>query len=217
MDSVHVPVGRWGGLFPDGGPTIRYTDLRMTTEGEYSITRRWDGEAILKAVRNIVGSTRHWIIVDGTANVGGETILWALHSAKVVAIEKDSHTCQILQHNVALYGLSDRVEIVNGDTCRLWPLYPCDMVCLDPPWGGPDYKNTQDLELFMGDRLLHELVVEMVDAPVGPTWILLKVPANYKWNSKWESLLLHRCAVHQIPIRSFFIVLIHVKNRVCAR
>ena len=68
---------------------IDYSALHMTPEGEYSITRRKDGEKLLEHMKSILGSTKKKTITDLTGNVGGDTILFGMHFLNVNSIELD--------------------------------------------------------------------------------------------------------------------------------
>ena len=46
-----------------------------------------------------------------------------------------------------LYKLKN-VHLHEGDTTILYKEYPLDILYLDPPWGGPDYKEKKELDLF---------------------------------------------------------------------
>lgn len=50
-----------------------------------------------------------------------------------------------------MYGVADRIEFVVGDFLRLAPSLQADVVFLSPPWGGPQYLNTDayDIETIM--------------------------------------------------------------------
>ncbi|KAJ1922545.1 RNA methylase protein, partial [Tieghemiomyces parasiticus] len=54
------------------------------------------------------------------------------------------------RHNAEVYGVADRIEFIHGDFMQLAPHLKADVVFLSPPWGGPEYNqsDTYDLDLM---------------------------------------------------------------------
>ena len=72
-------------MFPEK-KGVNYSNLILTDEGRYSITKRKDGQKILKHILNITG-TNELEVTDLTGNVGGDTILFGLNFDRVDSIE----------------------------------------------------------------------------------------------------------------------------------
>lgn len=47
----------------------------------------------------------------------------------------------MVENNAAVYDVSDKITFVNGDFFEVAPTIHADTVVLDPPWGGPSYKE----------------------------------------------------------------------------
>jgi predicted RNA methylase len=159
-------------------------DIQLTEEGKYSYTKREDGERTISFLKRMIPSLQSRSILDGTGNVGGDTILFGLYFHTVHSIELDPDNFKALTHNVNLYKLKN-VHLHEGDTTVLYKEYPSDILYLDPPWGGPDYKEKKELDLSMGD---HRVDVFLRDSFLSkeaiwrPKYIVLKLPFNYKWD-----------------------------------
>jgi hypothetical protein len=56
-----------------------------------------------------------------------------------------------------------------------------DIVFLDPPWGGPKYKDVKTMPLYLGDRHLADIIADLSSsAPVhGTRYVVFKAPKNF--------------------------------------
>ena len=55
----------------------------------------------------------------------------------------------------------------------------CDVLYLDPEWGGEGYKSSDKLQLTIGGQLLHDSVLDALRASSRLRWVVLKLPVNY--------------------------------------
>jgi len=157
-------------------------DIQVTEEGVYSYTKREDGDRTIQFLKRFMNPSK-LSILDGTGNIGGDTILFGLHFNTVHSIEIDPANFKALTHNVGLYKLTN-VQLHEGDTTKIYAEYPADVLYLDPPWGGPDYKEKKNLDLWLGSHRVDVFLRDSIlakDAPWKPQWIVLKVPFNYNW------------------------------------
>ena len=144
------------------------------------------------------------VITDATANIGGNTISFYLNGlTSVNAVEMDELTCEILKHNLSVYQLPTQ-NVHCCDYLSIYKQFVQDVVFLDPPWGGPDYKKATLLDLYLGEnpsvniidicaQLFEENKVKM---------IVLKLPINYNLPGLMsrlpkKSFLTHKIYRHQ--------------------
>ena len=191
-------------MFPEKAG-VDYSALKMTPEGEYSITKRADGKKLLQKMVSIIGSTKRKHITDLTGNVGGDTIMFGLNFGYVDSIELDSDNFAALKHNVKEFKLKN-VKLHHGDSTKIFN-WKTDVLYLDPPWGGPDYKDKENLDLFMGSERIDEYLADIIDEDWRPAYICLKLPRNYNFNRLKE---LDVKAYHKFAIRGFFLVCLEV-------
>jgi len=158
---------------------IDYSILHMTPEGEYSITRRRDGEKLLEYMKTILGSTKRKTITDVTGNVGGDTILFGLNFLHVDSIEIDDSNFEALKHNVETFDLKN-VKLHHGDSTKLFN-WKTDVLYLDPPWGGPSYKEKENLDLYLGNVRVDEFLESILEEEWRPRFIFMKLPNNYNF------------------------------------
>jgi predicted RNA methylase len=184
--------------FPKGR-NVTYKSLRMTPEGEYSMTKRADGEKLLRIMRGTLKSLKDKTITDLTGNVGSDTILFGLHFKNVKSIEINPENFEVLKHNVETYGLQN-IELMLGDSTKVYS-WNTDALYIDAPWGGPDYKTKQNLDLFLGEVRLDTFLSEVLSRKNRPSFVFLKLPRNYNF-SRLNDLGVQ---VKLSKIRGFFI------------
>ena len=185
-------------------------DIQVTEEGKYSYTKQKDGEKTIQFLKRYISSLNTRSILDGTGNIGGDTILFGLHFHTVHSIELDPDNFKALTHNVSLYKLKN-VNLHEGDTTELYKEYPSDILYLDPPWGGPDYKEKKELDLWLGSHRVDVFLRDSVlakEALWKPVWIVLKLPFNYKWDRL--DMLEGIESMHTLSIRNYKIVIMKV-------
>jgi len=193
-------------MFPEKQGTD-YSALRMTPEGEYSITRRADGKKLLQKMVSVVGPTKNKHITDLTGNVGGDTILFGIHFGSVDSIELDNDNFEALKNNVKTFNLKN-VNVYHGDSTRLF-IWKTDVVYIDPPWGGPDYKEKKNLDLFLGKERLDLFLDTILEQDWRPNYVFMKLPRNY--NFERLTFLPNVREVHKFPIRGFFLIGLTIK------
>lgn len=188
-------------MFPEKAG-IDYSTLKLTPEGAYSITKRADGRKLIQKMISVVGSPKYKSIADLTGNVGGDTIMFGLHFGQVTSIELQEDNYIALKHNVKTYGLTN-VNVINGDSIHIlnWKV---DVVYIDPPWGGPDYKTKIDLDLFLGEQRLDTYLDFLLKQDWRPAHIFLKLPRNYNFERLAD--LPNLKGQHKFPIRGFFLL-----------
>lgn len=185
-------------MFPEK-KGVDYSKLILTAEGEYSITKRKDGQKILKHILDITG-TRHLDVTDLTGNVGGDTILFALNFDRVDSIEINKENFDALKNNVKEYDLKN-VKLYHGDSTKLYR-WETDILYLDPPWGGPSYKEQTKLDLFLGKERIDLFLEKIFMQDWKPRYTFLKLPSNYNW----ERFEIPGIKIHKFPIRKYFLV-----------
>jgi hypothetical protein len=79
---------------------------------------------------------------------------------------------------------------------------------VDPPWGGPDYRKLQNLELFIGSYRLDKWIEEILKRTDRPKTVVLKLPRNY--NFARLNFLPNVESSHFYRIRNFVVTLLRV-------
>jgi hypothetical protein len=187
---------------------VDYSKLLLNKEGRYSITRRNESEYIIDYMYLKVGILETKTITDATACMGGDTINFSMHFEKVRGIEINSENFKLLQNNINTFGCKN-VELYCGDSTEIIN-WISDVVYVDPPWGGPSYRNEKNVELCMGKKRLDVWLQDLMSGPYRPSHVFLKVPFNY--NPIKLTFLQNFMEMSEVKIQNFFLLCIKVRN-----
>lgn len=158
-------------------PKVNNMDkLQYDEEGLYSISRPEDANEISEIIINYTGNN-NLNILDATAGLGGNTISFSKYFKYVKSIELDINRFNLLKSNVDLYNL-ENVELINDNCIDHLKDNNFDIYFFDPPWGGPDYKSQQNLNLTLGGMGLHNMLKLIEKDKI----VVFKVPFNYNVN-----------------------------------
>ncbi|POM65186.1 S-adenosyl-L-methionine-dependent methyltransferase [Phytophthora palmivora] len=115
------------------------------------------------------------VVTDGTACVGGNVLSFCDFFTHVNAIENDSTRVQMLRHNLQILHKTN-AKCIHANYLDVMLELQQDVVFLDPPWGGPEYKDLDKVDLFLGGLPLHEVCTRLQGSA---KCIVLKVPSNF--------------------------------------
>lgn len=187
------------------------SNLMMTNVGVYSITKPKDTRIIVSTIKKecerTFGQQRtldKLTITDGTAGVGGDTIAFSLAGFNGVnSCEIVPEHCRVIENNVRVFGLEDKVHIVCGDFIENYTTLKQDIIYLDAPWGGVGYgDNGADLTLF-GGKLKFISFVHNIIKHKSAKLIVLKVPMEF--NEKQLSIVYKKTSTSKIHISTAII------------
>ena len=155
------------------------TILRTVKESWYSCERDHHFEQLSRIIPH------EKVVYDLNAHIGGFSLRWACKNkeSKIYSIELDETVSDVLKSNVAELKL-DNVNVITGDSAKVvWDIPDTpDIIYMDPPWGGKDYKNEATIDLFYGEVNAVELIQQMLEK-----WknvkVYFKVPLNYNFES----------------------------------
>lgn len=148
--------------------------LYIVKESIFSITHKDVADALTK---HILEYGKFDTITDATSNVGGNCISFAKKFKQVNAVEKNKITCGALRKNIDAYDFNNVTIFCNSYLDIINQLQQ-DVVFIDPPWGGPDYRKHDKLMLYLDKRPIYE-VVNMINRV---KLIVLKCPCNFNFS-----------------------------------
>lgn len=129
--------------------------------------------------------------------MGGDLYYVAPLFAKSVGVEKNPSHASIARSNlevldvknVGIHNMSvieylkDESTILTEDSKNktFRDDFPngIDVLWIDPPWGGPDYKKYKELDLFLDGKNIGEFINGWFENKIAKV-IFVKAPANYK-------------------------------------
>jgi len=168
---------------------INYDKLMIDTIGKYSITLPRKADDISRIIKDFCLSSLIKInfdkklkkirITDATAGVGGNVLSFCKHKFEVKAIELDSDRYKYLLNNIKEYGY--KVDTYNCDYLTIYDKLEQDIIYMDPPWGGIEYKKEENITLRLGNIAIEELCILISDKKLSK-YTILKLPFNYNLN-----------------------------------
>ena len=150
---------------------INWDSLKIDEVGTYSITRPLDAAPLHATIKNLCDSETK-TVCDGTACVGGDTIHFARNFEKVYSWEINEDRYNMLCNNIAVYKIPN-VTTIKGSIIN--STGKCDLLYLDPPWGGRGYGSQNNTELFLDGRNIKTIIPELKKRF---RQIAIKVPYN---------------------------------------
>lgn len=166
-------------------PGIDRTKIQLTTEGIYSVSDNTGSDLLVHLISKYFKST-DLIITDATGNNGSDTIAMGLKFSHINSIELDSTNFKVLKNNVKdVYKLIN-VDIYNGDSLEYLNKLTQDVVYIDAPWGGTNYKKKACMELYMSGLNMGEIYNKFKSKA---KLFIYKLPKNYDFTNFIQTTL----------------------------
>ena len=159
---------------------INKSKLMISNVGKFSVSHADDAIKTANIIKSYFDS--NITITDATANNGGNTIAFALTFKNVNSVEINKIDYDILINNLDVYNLKN-VKTYNDDYLNILDKLKQDVVFIDPPWGGINYKKATNLNLYLGKKKL-EQVIDLLKNKCKA--IVCKVPFNYNFHSLFK-------------------------------
>ena len=177
-----------------------YNSLNYDTEGLWSITLPNEANIISLNIINILQLTdiADIKILDMTAGCGGNTISFCKYFNNVIGIEMNSDRFNILKTNMICYDFNNYTLICGNSLDYIDTSY--DVFFIDPPWGGPEYKKKTNIELYLSNIKIYD-VIEMIPSN---KLIVLKLPFNYNYDILEKYNIVMKIAIKNINIIFLF-------------
>jgi hypothetical protein len=115
-------------------------------------------------------------ITDANACIGGSTIVFSNEFAKVNSVEIDKERFLMLEHNVNNVLKLSNVKTYEGDYLEYIDKLEQDIIFLDLPWGGKDMKKHMWTYLYLSEKPLHDICIDLQKKS---NLLILKVPKNF--------------------------------------
>mgnify|MGYP005992738929 CR=1 FL=1 len=151
--------------------------LCADNEALYSITGHAQAQLMSEYILQLPGISKESTISDLTACVGGNTINFAINFNQVNAVEINKQRCDMLNHNICTVMKYKNVNIINADLIDVVADLQQDVLFVDPPWGGSEYKQVEYMQLFINGIPLSKIVVDTLLPHA--KYIIIKLPLNF--------------------------------------
>jgi len=174
--------------------------------GKYSISLPDKAQIITNLIAKYM-NTSDLVITDAMACVGGDTLTFSKTFTKINACEIDKTRFEYLKHNMEVFECKN-INYINDNYLNIYDKISQDVIYIDPPWGGPEYKKKDKMRIKFNDETkLEDLCDRIVEKKLCKL-LVLKLPYNYDLTDlKWHQLtmvVLNKILIItiQIPVAS---------------
>lgn len=159
-----------------------YNYLLLDDVAIYSTTSQSDSNYITNMISkymldNYKMMNKDIVITDATGGVGGNTISFGKKFKKVNTVEINKNRVYLLNINVSLHSLKN-VDIYNSNYINIFNKLSQNIVFIDAPWGGRNYKSKNNVKLTLSNMRIEDICNELKNVKL----IVLKVPLNFDFN-----------------------------------
>lgn len=179
MKVIKITNSNYNRYFPPNNK-VNKKRLIITEESVYSCDNYFIINQYIDLINKYIKINKNTVLTDGTSNIGGAVINFAKFFYKINAVEKDETTCRILKHNIKEFKLEDKIKVHCKSYVEVMNTLKQDIVYLDPPWGGTNYRKHHSLKLYMNKYNISDIVNKLLNKT---KLILLKIPKNFDINN----------------------------------
>lgn len=196
--------------FPPPVKSTSYHKLEFTVAGISYMTTRIDAELISGIIINHCQQKHLYcgdaVITDATAGLGGNTFSFTRLFKHVHSVERDETQYKLLENNIGAYNIKN-VTLYNDDYLNIYSSLKQDVIFIDPPWGGKNYRTFKKLRLNLSGIEIEKIVEMLAKTNI----VVLKLPLNYDM-SVLQKLMSENFLVAFHKLKKMFIVVIYKKN-----
>lgn len=161
-------------------PDIDYSKLKVSEIGKYSIMRHRDATKLIQIIYDHM-KTYDLTITDATGGIGGTSIYLSDKFKLVKTVEIDKFHQNIIENNIKVYGFKNNTLYKNNYLTIMNRLKQ-DVIVIDPPWGGKDYKTINLLDLYLEGINIVCIINDLLEKNKCEL-IILFIPFNYNLKS----------------------------------
>tara|TARA_B100001287_G_C22603492_1_gene491569 strand:- start:92 stop:682 length:591 start_codon:yes stop_codon:yes gene_type:complete len=141
-----------------------------------------------------------YIITDSTACIGGNSYYFLKNFKRVNLVEPDFENFNILKINT-----NYQINTFNCSYNCLKFILRQDIVYFDPPWGGADYKSKKEIDLYLDNINVLDIINEIYNYT---KIVALKVPNNFNifsienrfWKFNIHSIIKNKKCIYKLII-----------------
>tara|TARA_Y200000002_G_C22588829_1_gene624247 strand:+ start:118 stop:777 length:660 start_codon:yes stop_codon:yes gene_type:complete len=177
-EVINVSYNFAKSIFNDINSDI-YKNLNFTKDSIYSSSKISGSNKLIDVITKVTNNNFNLIITDGTANIGTDSIHMSKIFKNINAVELSKINFIALKNNVKILNNRENMNCFNGDINEVISSLKQDLIYIDAPWGGRNYKNFNKLKLYLGK-------VEILDFYINnkerAKYFIFKIPFNYDFD-----------------------------------
>lgn len=184
----------------------QFNKLIFTDESIYS-SSKVEGSHLLKNIIYENLKDENITITDGTANIGTDSIYLSNYFKEINSIEISSINHKALTNNINVFKKSN-IRPILGDVITEISNLDQDVIYIDAPWGGRNYKKNENMKLYLGDMEILDFYKNFKNKA---KIFVFKIPYNYNFEylkNNIDSKIIIYPFKKENKIK-FFFVLIH--------
>jgi len=186
-----------------------YSKLLVDKQTMSYVTRPFETLQIKLIILKHFNNTK--TIVDATAGIGCDTITFCKNFNHVISIEIDSTYFNFLKNNVNVYNFKN-IELINDDCLMIIPtLKNIDVIFIDPPWGGKEYKKKSSIRLSISNINIENVILNFLNPTYMlsiPKLIIIKLPKNYDLLYFYECLKNEHVDIFSYELKKMLIIVL---------
>lgn len=179
---------------------LYFNNFKSDEVGLYSLTKFTQAQHITAQLCKICNLNKDSVILDTCACVGGSAISFALRFKQCICLEIDKIRYNLLVNNtkyftnIISYNMDcliyikniinalveeGKIKKENNKLIKTTDYYKYDLVFMDPPWGGIDYKQNKIMSLYLDEININKFIELSL---LLSKYVSLRVPYNYNFN-----------------------------------
>ena len=205
---IKINKNRLKYLFPKK-ENVKMEQLQISSIGDYSITPSSEAYKMAKLLHNILKDNQESItITDSTCGNAGNAIQFAYFFSHVNAVELSKQHFDICKNNIDIYKLKN-VTMINDDYLNIMTTLKQDIIFIDPPWGGPTYKEYNKIPLYLGKQRIEQIISDIMRLNLAKI-IGVKIPYNFDLHTFYETI--HYKYISIINFNKCKLIIIKIEN-----
>ncbi len=154
----------------------QFNKLLFTDESIYS-SSKVEGSKLLKNIIFENLKDENITITDGTANIGTDSIYLSNYFKNINSVEISNINYQALTNNINVFK-TNNIKPILGDVLNEINNLHQDVIYIDAPWGGRNYKKNDNMKLYLGNMEILEFYKNFKDKA---KIFIFKIPFNYNF------------------------------------
>lgn len=145
----------------------------------YSMTPHYYAEKTTRIIKNYYDNINDMIISDFCCCIGGNSFNFIKYFKHVNCVELDENRFEYLKHNMMIYKQYknySNYSLYNDNCLEIVKSLKQDIIFIDPPWNGKDYKNQEKMDLYIDKYNSVEFCNYFLNYC---KMIVLKIPNNF--------------------------------------
>lgn len=157
-----------------------FDKLIFTKDSIYSSSKIKGANRLINILLKVVGiNINELTITDGTANIGTDSLELSKFFKKINSVEYSEFNYNALVNNVNILNTNKNIKCYEGDINNVIKTIKQDIIYIDAPWGGINYKEYNKLKLYLDKVEILDFYLNNKDRA---KFFIFKIPFNYDFD-----------------------------------